>query len=296
MFRDLVATGRSRMALFSARVPGAWALVLPIARRRAGRRRRLRRARRRGRPDAATLVAGARPCSPPARSRRRLRRPRRTDRLARHVIGVALAFQLGVSPLLAQIERARRRPPRDPADRGRPPRRRREPASSRSPPRSRSSLAWSAAALAAGAWRTPTAGDLELRGMGRGDPSSAGGRPAVAGVAMPARGRRSRSRAGPALRLARRTARGEAVAATVAVGARRWRRRTRCSGTPRAAGGRGSSRPPRSASRRSRSASTRRPPGARGARARAARRARRRPRSGCASPASCTTRSVTTSR
>ena len=30
VFRDLVATGRSRLALFFARVPGAWAIVLPI--------------------------------------------------------------------------------------------------------------------------------------------------------------------------------------------------------------------------------------------------------------------------
>lgn len=31
VFRDLAATGRSRFALFGARVPGAWAIVLPIA-------------------------------------------------------------------------------------------------------------------------------------------------------------------------------------------------------------------------------------------------------------------------
>jgi hypothetical protein len=31
VFRDLAATGRSRVALFGARVPGAWAIVLPIA-------------------------------------------------------------------------------------------------------------------------------------------------------------------------------------------------------------------------------------------------------------------------
>jgi ABC-type transport system involved in multi-copper enzyme maturation permease subunit len=31
VFRDLAATGRSRLALFGARVPGAWAVVLPIA-------------------------------------------------------------------------------------------------------------------------------------------------------------------------------------------------------------------------------------------------------------------------
>jgi hypothetical protein len=31
VFRDLAATGRSRVALFGARIPGAWAVVLPIA-------------------------------------------------------------------------------------------------------------------------------------------------------------------------------------------------------------------------------------------------------------------------
>jgi hypothetical protein len=31
VFRDLAATGRSRLALFGARIPGAWAIVLPIA-------------------------------------------------------------------------------------------------------------------------------------------------------------------------------------------------------------------------------------------------------------------------
>jgi hypothetical protein len=31
VFRDLAATGRSRVALFGSRIPGAWAIVLPIA-------------------------------------------------------------------------------------------------------------------------------------------------------------------------------------------------------------------------------------------------------------------------
>jgi hypothetical protein len=31
VFRDLAATGRSRIALFGARIPGAWTIVLPIA-------------------------------------------------------------------------------------------------------------------------------------------------------------------------------------------------------------------------------------------------------------------------
>ena len=35
VFRDLAATGRSRIALFGARVTGAWAVVLPLAARSA---------------------------------------------------------------------------------------------------------------------------------------------------------------------------------------------------------------------------------------------------------------------
>ena len=100
VFRDLVATGRSRLALFFARVPGAWAIVLPLLAPPSRsppccrHRRATRRHRRRRRPGAHRRRA----------DRRRLRRPRRADRLARHVIGLALAFQLGVSPLLAQVE------------------------------------------------------------------------------------------------------------------------------------------------------------------------------------------------
>lgn len=38
VYRDLAATGRSRTALFFARVPGAWAIVVPPSTRRARRR------------------------------------------------------------------------------------------------------------------------------------------------------------------------------------------------------------------------------------------------------------------
>ena len=126
VFRDLAATGRSRTALFAARVPGAWALVLPMlalawpspalvrrARRRArARPRPARDARRRRRP----------PCSPPARCSAAVCVGLAALTGSRGmVIGVVLAFQLGVSPLLAADRRARRRPPRDPADGRRPP-------------------------------------------------------------------------------------------------------------------------------------------------------------------------------
>ena len=53
VYRDLVATGRSRTALFFSRVPAAWILTLGML--LAGDRARLGagRAARRRRPDAA---------------------------------------------------------------------------------------------------------------------------------------------------------------------------------------------------------------------------------------------------
>jgi hypothetical protein len=106
VYRDLVATGRSRTALFSARVPGAWAIVVP--------------------PLVASIaVAAVLSCTlhgPTAG-------PTVSDIVSDGgaaliagmllaaccvglsgltgsrgmVIGVALAFQLGVSPLLGQL-------------------------------------------------------------------------------------------------------------------------------------------------------------------------------------------------
>ena len=75
VFRDLVATGRSRTALFFARVPAAWIVVARHARRRARRGRdhrpaERRRLRPRRRPGADLRRA----------DRRDLRRPRRADR------------------------------------------------------------------------------------------------------------------------------------------------------------------------------------------------------------------------
>ena len=67
VFRDLVATGRSRTALFFARVPAAWALTLGAARGRVARRGRCAwRCPAAADPDVAPCAA-ARRCSPPAR-------------------------------------------------------------------------------------------------------------------------------------------------------------------------------------------------------------------------------------
>jgi hypothetical protein len=99
VFRDLVATGRSRLALFFARVPGAWAIVLPMLALAVALAAVID-----GAPSddivagtAQVLISGgltAAVCVGLAA----LTGSRGT------VIGLALAFQLGVSPLLAQVE------------------------------------------------------------------------------------------------------------------------------------------------------------------------------------------------
>jgi hypothetical protein len=60
VFRDLAATGRSRLALFGSRVPGAWTAVLPIAALAAAVATILSFALADGvaGPDAGTIVAG----------------------------------------------------------------------------------------------------------------------------------------------------------------------------------------------------------------------------------------------
>jgi ABC-type transport system involved in multi-copper enzyme maturation permease subunit len=99
VFRDLVATGRSRLALFFARVPGAWAIVLPVLALAVALAAVI------DGPPSDDLVAGtaqvlisgaltAAVCVGLAA----LTGSRGT------VIGLALAFQLGVSPILAQVE------------------------------------------------------------------------------------------------------------------------------------------------------------------------------------------------
>ena len=101
VFRDLVATGRSRTALFFSRVPAAWILTLGMlavavvasprcSRRRPGGRDRARRAR-------SVLVSGALTAAVCVglAALTGTRGP---------VMGIALAFQLGVAPLLAQLD------------------------------------------------------------------------------------------------------------------------------------------------------------------------------------------------
>jgi hypothetical protein len=96
VFRDLVATGRSRLALFAARVPGAWAIVLP--------------------PLAAAVVLAAVLSGGGDDVTRSLAQVLAAGALSAAVcvglaaltgsrgtgIGLALAFQLGVSPMLGQ--------------------------------------------------------------------------------------------------------------------------------------------------------------------------------------------------
>ena len=105
VFRDLAATGRSRTALFFARVPGAWAIVVPavllavalsalLASAHEGERGADGGGGRRGPPPCSSR----RCCS----ARRRSGSPRWRAR-AGMVIGVVLTFQLGLSPILAQV-------------------------------------------------------------------------------------------------------------------------------------------------------------------------------------------------
>jgi hypothetical protein len=107
VFRDLAATGRSRNALFLARVPGALALVLPLLAAAVALAALLATALAGGHPApsgrdvlegfAAVLTAGALLTAisvglAAVMGSRGM------------VIGIALTFQLGVSPILAQIE------------------------------------------------------------------------------------------------------------------------------------------------------------------------------------------------
>jgi ABC-type transport system involved in multi-copper enzyme maturation permease subunit len=106
VYRDLVATGRSRTALFFARVPGAWAIVVPpilaavaIAALLSSLLNGPTAA-----PTASELVSGAAGAlvagmllSAACVGLASLANSRGM------VIGVALAFQLGISPLLAQL-------------------------------------------------------------------------------------------------------------------------------------------------------------------------------------------------
>jgi ABC-type transport system involved in multi-copper enzyme maturation permease subunit len=105
VFRDLAATGRSRTALFAARVPGAWAIVLPPALAAVALSAVLSFALNGGAAPAATsIVAGGASVlvavlllSAASVGLAALSGSRGM------VIGVVLAFQLGLSPILAQV-------------------------------------------------------------------------------------------------------------------------------------------------------------------------------------------------
>jgi hypothetical protein len=152
VFRDLAATGRSRIELLLVRVPGAWALLAPLLLAAVAIPVVI------ATPDAATiagsvasvLAAGA-VTSTVCVGLAALTGSRGI------VIGIALAFQLGVSPLLAQIGAlgdARLAIPQIAVSR----------LSEAAGLTAEMSIglavtilvAWSVAALAAGAWRTTT--------------------------------------------------------------------------------------------------------------------------------------------
>ena len=108
VFRDLAATGRSRTALFAARLPGALAVVVPLLAAAV----LLRRAARRSRWPAASRCTAKElwQGSIQVLVGRRAARPRSASASPRlsgargMVMGVVLAFYLGVAPLLAQVE------------------------------------------------------------------------------------------------------------------------------------------------------------------------------------------------
>jgi len=97
VFRDLVATGRSRLALFFVRVPGAWAIVLPPLLVAVGGAALLTGGQGVGLALAQVTAAGALAAAVCV-GLAALTGSRGT------VIGLALAFQLGVSPMLGQWE------------------------------------------------------------------------------------------------------------------------------------------------------------------------------------------------
>jgi hypothetical protein len=106
VYRDLVATGRSRTALFFARVPGAWAVVMPPILAAIAVAAVLSSVLHgpTPAPSAGELVSGAAGAvvagmllSAACVGLASLANSRGM------VIGVALAFQLGISPLLGQL-------------------------------------------------------------------------------------------------------------------------------------------------------------------------------------------------
>ena len=103
VFRDLAATGRSRMALFASRVAGAWAVVLPISPSPAGSPPSgASRSPARWPPRAPARSPPASPPSwPPEHSAPRSRSACPRSSASRGpVIGIMLAFYLAVQNLL----------------------------------------------------------------------------------------------------------------------------------------------------------------------------------------------------
>jgi hypothetical protein len=106
VFRDLAATGRSRLALFGARVAGAWAIVLPILAVTMTALAVLTAALAGGTPtpDAATIVAGtAGVLVAGALSTAAAVGLAALVGSRGPVIGMLLAFFLAIEPLLAAV-------------------------------------------------------------------------------------------------------------------------------------------------------------------------------------------------
>lgn len=105
VFRDLAATGRSRTALFAARVPGAWAIVLPAVLAAVASTAILALALNGDEPvsaggiveGGASALVAAMLLSAASVGLAALAGSRGM------VIGTVLAFQLGLSPILAQL-------------------------------------------------------------------------------------------------------------------------------------------------------------------------------------------------
>ena len=106
VFRDLAATGRSRTALFFARVPGAWAIVVPATLVAVGLSALLSWVLNGG---GGSLTGGALAEGLAASLVAAMLLSAASVGLAGlwgnrgMVIGVVLAFQLGLSPILAQV-------------------------------------------------------------------------------------------------------------------------------------------------------------------------------------------------
>ena len=106
VYRDLAATGRSRSALFFARVPGAWAIVVPPALAAIVFSAILAfTLNGEAAPSAATVVEGGASVLVATLLLSAASVGLATLSGSRGmVIGVVLAFQLGLAPILAQVE------------------------------------------------------------------------------------------------------------------------------------------------------------------------------------------------